>query len=284
MSTADPKPEKFKEWTKPGPIVSSANDAVSEGESLDAISGFYRLYQYEDGHRFSTDDVLVAWFASTYSPRADRVLDLGSGIGSVAQISAWRLPGAHFTTVEAQERSIALARKSIVRNGLSSRFEARLGDFRAIGVLKEGEKFDLITGSPPYWPTSDGILSENEQKVACRFEVRGGVEAYCETASKHLAPGGHFFLVFPRVQEERVIEGARKHGLHVLRSREVVLKEGEEPLLCLYQLGRVEDFPPKFLQKIGERGFVEPRLLIRKKDGHVSEEYSVIKLSIGFPP
>lgn len=63
-------------------------------------------------------------------------------------VAAWRLPGARFVTVEAQSESVALARKSAAYNGLSNRFEIRLGDFRERGVLAPGEKFDLIFGSP----------------------------------------------------------------------------------------------------------------------------------------
>jgi len=34
---------------------------VPDDESLDAISGHFRLFQLKRGHRFSTDDVLTAW-------------------------------------------------------------------------------------------------------------------------------------------------------------------------------------------------------------------------------
>jgi len=88
FSSAD---KKFKGWTKPGPVLDSVPE-LEDGETLDAISGTYRIYQYADGHRFSTDDILVAWFATTNAIRAERVLDLGSGIGSVAMTAAWRLP------------------------------------------------------------------------------------------------------------------------------------------------------------------------------------------------
>ena len=81
--------------------------------TLDALSGHFKIHQYKDGHRFSTDDVLVAWYGTSHCPRADRVLDLGSGIGTVALISAWRLPGARFVTIEAQDISIRLARESV---------------------------------------------------------------------------------------------------------------------------------------------------------------------------
>lgn len=285
MTTSD---RKFKGWTKPGPLLDSESELV-EGETLDAISGSYRIYQYADGHRFSTDDILVAWFATTHAVRAERVLDLGSGIGSVAMTAAWRLPCAKFTTVEAQERSIRLARKSVRYNRLEGRFDLRLGDFRDDGVLAPDEKFDLIMGSPPYFPMTDGVLSEHPQKVECRFEARGDVRDYCARAGRHLAPGGMFFLVFPKNQETRLIEGVERAGLVILRSRAVVFREGEAPLLSLYQLGALEDFPPKLFEKLKRAdgvnlGWEESPLTIRRKDGEVHPEYAVAKLAIGFPP
>ncbi len=281
-------PRKFKGWTKPGPLVESLPE-VEAGESLDALSGTYRIYQYVDGHRFSTDDILVAWYATNHSIRAERVLDLGSGIGSVAMTAAWRLPFAKFTTIEAQERSIRLARKSVRFNQLEDRFDLRLGDFRTPGILRDDEKFDLVMGSPPYFPLSDGVLSEHPQKVECRFEARGDVRDYCEIAGKHLAPGGFFFVVFPKNQEARLLEGAGRASLRILRSRAVIFKEGEAPLLSLYQLGAVSDFPEKLWPKLAsvharEIGWEEDALIIRSKNGEVSPEYSVAKLSIGFPP
>jgi tRNA1(Val) A37 N6-methylase TrmN6 len=284
---SDGSPKQFKGWTKPGPEINHSRE-LGEGETLDAISGDYRIYQYSDGHRFSTDDLLVASFATTHSVRAERVLDLGSGIGSVALMTAWRLPFARFTTVEAQERSIRLARKSVAYNSLDDRFDLRLGDFRAEGVLDSKEKFDLITGSPPYFPIGEGVLSDHPQKVECRFETRGDVRDYCQVAARHLAPGGMFFVVFPKNQEARVSEGADASGLLILRSRAVHFREGEAPLLGLYQMGLRRDFPEGLAKKLSREhrasGWEEPPLTIRLKNGEVHPEYSVVKLSLGFPP
>ncbi len=279
---------QFKGWTKPGPWIESQSELES-GETLDALSGTYRIYQYADGHRFSTDDLLVAWYATSHSIRAEKILDLGSGIGSVAMTAAWRLPNARFTTVEAQERSLRLARKSVRYNELSDRFDLRLGDFRDDSVFSSEERFDLITGSPPYFPLTDGVLSDHPQKVECRFEARGNVADYCARASRHLSPGGMFFLVFPKNQEERLVAGAEAAGLGLLRSRDVVFKEGEPPLLGLYQMGAAADFPPALFRKLeasskAKIGWAEPPLVIRLRNGEVSPEYSVAKLSIGFPP
>ncbi|MDP9361061.1 MAG: hypothetical protein M3P29_06370 [Acidobacteriota bacterium] len=68
-----------------------------------------------------------------------------SGIGSVALLAAWRLPGARFCTTEAQEMSVRLARKSIQYNGLESRFTVCAGDLRDAAILANEAPFDLVT-------------------------------------------------------------------------------------------------------------------------------------------
>src|ERR1017187_10502661 len=163
----------FKDWAKPGPVPPglAAGVTVKPHETLDAISGHFRLFQLRDGHRFSTDDILAAWYGTSWCPTARTALDLGSGLGTVGMICAWRLPGAKFVTVEAQGESVALARKSARYNGIENRCEIRAGDFRDPKILPAEKKFDLIIGSPPYFPPDAGVKSGHPQKLACRFEL-----------------------------------------------------------------------------------------------------------------
>ena len=274
----------FKGWAKPGnfPPGLESGVAVEPSETLDAISGHYRLFQLRNGHRFSTDDILTAWYGTSWCPTARTVLDLGSGIGTVGMICAWRLPGAKFVTVEAQSESVALAKKSARYNGIADRYEIREGDFRYAGILRADEKFDLITGSPPYFPQGAGIESEHPQKLACRFELRGTIADYCATAAKHLAPGGFFACVFPHepAQLARVVAGARAAGLVIVRKRPVVFREGDPALVGLFGLMRAEDLPEWFRGQT----WTEPDLIIRTRDGKIHPEYSAVKLAIGFPP
>jgi tRNA1(Val) A37 N6-methylase TrmN6 len=253
---------------------------VPEEESLDAISGHFRIFQLKRGHRFSTDDVLTAWYGTTWSPAAARLLDLGSGIGSVGMIAAWRLPGARVVTVEAQDESVTLARKSAAYNGLIDRYEIRHADFRSPAALDADERFDLVLGSPPYFPLGTGIEGEHPQKVACRFELRGDIREYCAVAAAHLAPGGLFACVFPEEQRGRVESAARDAALTIVRRRPVVFKEGEPPLVTLFAMVRAADLP----EAMRDRTWVEPGLVIRAADGSVHPEYAAVKLSIGFPP
>ena len=276
----------FKGWAKPGPNAPGATDpslAVEPGETLDAISGDFRIFQLAGGHRFSTDDVLTAFYGTSWCPCARRVLDLGSGIGSVGMIAAWRLVGAHVVTVEAQEESVRLARKSARYNGLEERYEIRRGDFRELGVIAESERFDLILGSPPYFPMDAGVHGDHPQKVACRFEARGTIADYAAVAARHLDWGGVFACVFPidpPEQKERVTTAGRAADLTLVRWRPVRLREGNPPLLGLFAFTRSVHLPDWFRGQTWE----EPALTIRTAGGEVHPEYRAVKLAFGFPP
>lgn len=274
----------FKGWAKPGSVPPGAagNVKPEPDETLDAISGHFRLFQLRDGHRFSTDDILTAWYGTSWCPSARTALDLGSGIGTVGMIAAWRLPGARLVTIEAQEHSVALAQKSARYNGLLDRYEIRHGDFRDPSLFRNDERFDLITGSPPYFPPGSGVESAHPQKLACRFELRGDIRDYCATAARHLAPGGVFACVFPEepTQLRRVTEGARGAELVIVRRRPVVFREGELPLISLFVMMRQGDLPERFRRQT----WVEPALVIRATDGSIHPEYAAVKLAIGFPP
>ncbi|MDP9193519.1 MAG: methyltransferase [Acidobacteriota bacterium] len=267
----------YRGWRRPGPIPPGGL-TPEEGETLDFICGHFRIFQFAKGHRYSTDDVLTAWYGTTHAPRVDRAADLGSGIGSVALIAAWRLPGATFCTVEAQEMSIRLARKTMEFNGLSSRFTLYHGDLRDESILANEAPFDLVTGSPPYFPPGTAMAAEHAQAVPARIEVRGSVAGYAKTAARILAPGGLFAFVFPTAQLDRALQALDEARLKLIRRRDIVFKEGDTPLITLFAASRAEDIPPTY------EAFVEPPLTIRTKHGGVDPEYSAIRMSFGFPP
>ena len=269
--------EFYRGWRRPGPIPPGGVEP-EENETLDVLCGWFRIFQYAKGHRYSTDDVLTAWYGTAHAPRVDRAADLGSGIGSVALISAWRLPGATFCTVEAQEISIRLARKSVRYNGLTSRFTLHHGDLRDPSILANEKPFDLVTGSPPYWPAGTASEAEHPQAVPARIEVRGSVSDYARAAARILAPGGLFAFVFPTSQGDRALDAIRDADLKLIRRRNIVFKEGEPPLITLFAASRAADIPPTYAP------FVEPPLTIRTRDGAVDPEYSAVRLSLGFPP
>lgn len=270
-------PNSYRGWRRPGPVP-PGGVAAEEGETLDFICGHYRIFQYAKGHRYSTDDVLTAWYGTAHAPRVDRAADLGSGIGSVALIAAWRLPGATFCTVEAQDISIRLARKTVRFNGLESRFTLYHGDLRDESILANEAPFDLVTGSPPYFPPGTATEADHKQAIPARIEVRGSVAGYAQAARRILAPGGVFAFVFPTLQTDRALAAVAEAGLKLVRRRDIIFKDGEPPLITLFAASRAEDLPGTY------EALVERPLTIRRKDGGVDAEYSAVRLSFGFPP
>lgn len=269
-------------WTRPGPVPPGGLEP-GPGETLDYLCGHWRLFQLARGHRFSTDDLLCAWYGTQWAPRAERVLDLGSGIGSVALAAAWRLPGARFVTVEAQEVSLRLARKSVSYDGAAGRFRLLLGDFREPEVLSGEAPFDLVLGSPPYFPRGTVTEPAHPQAVPARVELRGTVADYARAAGRHLAPGGLFAFVLDAGDGGRARDALAGAGLLLLRSRDVVFKEGERPRITLFSAAREADLPGALARAPGVP-HEEPRLVVRRRDGTTHPEYALVRLSMGFPP
>lgn len=267
----------YRGWTRPGPMPPAGVDP-EEGETLDYFAGNFRIFQLAAGHRYSTDDVVAAWYGTICAPRVERAADLGSGIGSLAMLAAWRLPAARFWTVEAQETSLRLARKSVVYNGLESRFTLRQGDLRDGSILADAAPFDLVLGSPPYFPRGTATEAAHSQATAARVELRGGVEDYAAAAARLLAPGAVFAFVFPANQRSRAHDALERAALTLVRTRDVVFKEGEPPMIALFAATPRSDLPATYTT------FVEPPLVIRTRDGSTPPEYAAIRLSFGFPP
>lgn len=88
--------------------------------------------------RWSLDDMTTAYVALQEAQahgNVQRALDIGCGIGSVLMMVAWGLPHVRATGIEAQERSVQLARRSIKYNGADDRVKVGTG---AKGVVEPG--------------------------------------------------------------------------------------------------------------------------------------------------
>jgi len=275
----------FKGWMRPGPAVPGGIEPGPH-ETLDGLCGHWKIFQYAKGHRFSVDDLLGAWYGTQWCSRADRICDLGSGIGTLALVAAWRCPGATVHTVEAQELSLALAKKSVAYNGIADRVTLHHGDLRDAAIhaalLKEGT-FDLVMGSPPYWAVTDRLAADHPQAIPARLEVRGSIADYAAAAAKLLAPGGVFACVFPNDQRDRARAAYRDADLLLLHEREVIFKEGEAYGLILLAGSRRADFPPDFEAK-AQLPEIEPPILIRRADNSVHPSIALARVGLGFPP
>jgi tRNA1Val (adenine37-N6)-methyltransferase len=205
----------------------------------DALTRDFRILQRAKGHRFSSDDLATAFVAWHARPAAKRVLDLGCGIGSVLLHLAWKMPDASFVGVEAQAMSFALLERNVERADVGARVRIRHGDLRDEGVIATlGRGFELVTGTPPYFPKGAASDAMDEQRAYARIEYRGGIEDYLLTASHVLADDGTVVVCGDARATERVARGAGNAKLHIHARRDVIPRAGERPLFAIWTLGR----------------------------------------------
>jgi tRNA1(Val) A37 N6-methylase TrmN6 len=236
------------------------------GETLDRLGGDWRVFQLERGHRYATDDVLVAWTGLQTRPDARRLLDLGSGVGSVGLLALLRMaPTARLTSVEVQEVSVGLMRKTVAFNGLEERVEIVHGDLRDAGLVDGAGRFDLVLANPPYLPPERAMASPNPQRAGARLELNGDVFDYCAAAARHLAPEGRFCFCHAAAdpRPEQAIEAS---GLALLARQDVIFRHGRPPMIALYTCS-------------GEGGARSdlPVIEVRTADGSRSEAYASVR-------
>ncbi|MFM7199965.1 MAG: tRNA1(Val) (adenine(37)-N6)-methyltransferase [Myxococcota bacterium] len=269
----------------PGPSPAGPGDREDlwpqPGEDLCYLSGNWRIFQRLEGHRWSVDDLVTAWVALECAQRLPPIryaLDLGCGIGSVLMMVAWGLPSACCVGIEAQGVSVGLARRSLAYNGIEERVAIRWGDLRDPQQLPEAGSFDLVTGTPPYFALEQGVISQKRQCGPCRFEFRGGIEAYCEAAARALAPQGRFVVCEDADQEARVELAATRAGLHLRGRLTVVPKEGRPPLFSVFTLAHAH------AQTLAhEQADIPKRLTVRDLHGQWTSTFLMLRQRMGMP-
>lgn len=205
--------------------------------TYDRLTRDVRVFQREKGHRFSSDDVATAYLAARAVPEAHRVLDLGCGLGSVLLTLAWSMPEAELVGIEAQAISFELLRRNVEGSGYAARVRIVHGDLRDPGAVAAlGANFDLITGTPPYFPPSSALDAEDEQRAYARIEYRGGVEAYVKTAVPLLATDGKMVLCGDARANERVRVAAAASNTSIRARCDVIAREGQPPLFSVWTL------------------------------------------------
>lgn len=233
----------------------------------DLLTRDLRIVQRKKGHRFSSDDIATAYAAVTEAPAAERVLDLGCGIGSVLLHLAWCLPAARLVGIEAQTISFEILKENLDRSGYRDRIEIQHGDLRALAVEPE---FDLVTGTPPYFPPETASAALDPQRAYARIEYRGGIEGYVAAGAKALTPEGVLVLCGDARAEQRLEAAAQEVGL-VVRTRTLIIAHAPKPpLFTVWALRR----------RPGPR--VERALVLRDAEGRPAEGAALLRRFSGF--
>lgn len=199
----------------------------SAGEPIAYLIGWREFY----GRRFSvTPDVLIPRpetellvdlvqdeFDRAATPR---VLDLGTGSGTLAITLALQLPGAQVIATDVSPSALAVARNNAGILGARVRFIE--SDWYA---ALDGQRFDLIVANPPYVAPRDPHLEQGD----LRFEPRdalvgngpagdGDLETIIRGAPAHLFPRGKVFVEHGWNQGAAVRMRMQEAGFKIVRT------------------------------------------------------------------
>ena len=174
---------------------------------MEQLHNGFTLEAGGDGFPLSTDSMVLAHFARL--PRHARVLDLGSGCGTLGLLLCANDPGCSVTGLEIDPAAHAVALQNIERNGLSSRMESICADLRSF----TGSGFPVCISNPPYF--SGGPASTRHPTA--RREDTCQPEELFEAAAKALRYGGDFFLVHKPERLAQLIGCGAKQGLQAKR-------------------------------------------------------------------
>ena len=185
-------------------------ETLFNGYTLDIAPGTFPL---------STDSMALADFVRL--PRQARVLDLGSGCGTIGMLLCARDSGCTVTGIELDETAHTMALKNANVNGLQDRLCSICGDLTDLSVHIAAGSFDVCVSNPPYFTA--GFLSRSTPQA--RHEQNCSLDSLMASAAFALKFGGDFYLVHKPERLAEIFASACSHKLEpkrlcLLRHRE----------------------------------------------------------------
>jgi release factor glutamine methyltransferase len=177
-------------------------------------------------------ETLIAAAVEHFSGRQGpaRILDLGTGPGTLLLAALDEWPDATGVGIDASDAALTYARRNADRLGMAKRADFRIGNW-AEGI---GERFDLILCNPPYVAagTETGPGVADYEPAEALFAGPEGLDDYRRLApeiGRLLASGGLAAIEIGFDQVETAAELFRQQGL----SPSVALDLGDRPRALL---------------------------------------------------
>ena len=211
--------------------------------------GVFRFKKFEvvnerSAMKVNTDGVLLG-AAMTISPSDRRLLDVGTGTGTIALMSAQRISSlteeyndiiidaVDIDKVSAEEAGANFA-KSPWKEMLHA-YNAALDEFS--DGLEADVRYDLIFSNPPYF--EDSLLAPDERRCNARHTSTGlSYRELLEFASERLTADGRMAIVLPAEQEAPLCRYSRMCGLHLFRIMRIKTVPRKAPSRIIAEFSR----------------------------------------------
>lgn len=249
--------------------------------------GVFRFKRFEvvnerSAMKVNTDGVLLG-AAMTIKPSDRRLLDIGTGTGTIALMAAQRfldfarndrgdarndsrdfvINAIDIDAISAEEAAINFSNSPWAEHLQAHR--ASLDEYAA--SLGEDETFDLIFSNPPYF--DDSLNAPEQRRNNARHTSTGlSYREILDFAAGSLSDHGRVAMVLPSDVEAPLCRHARMNGLHLFRILRIRTVERKQPSRIIAEFSRTRCESP------------EDEILTIQKEGRYSHEY--LALTHGF--
>ena len=162
-------------------------------ERIDYVNENITLVQNKNGLTFGTDAYLL--YAYLRKMSKGMAADFGAGTGIISLLAAAKGKFSQIYAFEIQESFASLIERNVSENGFSDKIKIVCTPVQNIESDLFG-RFDCVFSNPPYMKKGSGFLNANSEKYIARHEVCGGINDFCEAASRLLKYSGSFYVVW----------------------------------------------------------------------------------------
>ena len=226
---------------------------------MEILHNGYTLQIYDGCFPLSTDSIMLANF--TRLPKNARVLDLGSGCGTLGLMLCADRKDCRITGIELNATAHKCALENIAQNQLSDRMESIYGDLRKAKTLLSAGSFDVCVSNPPYFAGGPGSI----RHANARRTDTCPIQELFSAAEWALKFGGDFFLVHRPECLAQLIACGAKEKLEAKRLCLVRHKPADPVSLILIQF-----------RKGAKPGLVWEELSLFDENGSPTEAYKKI--------
>lgn len=223
---------------------------------MEQLHNGYTLVLSKGAFPLSTDSIALSGFVKP--GKNARVLDLGSGCGTLGVLLCAKDPVCHVTGIELDPEAHETALRNIAANALTDRLTSICVDLRTIPSLFKSGSFDICISNPPYFTAGP----KSKTVPLARREDTCSLDQLLSSAAWALKYGGDCYLVHRPERLGEICAVASKYKLEAKRLCLLRHRMNDPVSLILVQL-----------RKGGKPGLIWEEECLHNPDGSPTDYY-----------
>lgn len=168
-----------------------------------------KLKQFATGYRVAIDPVFLAAFVEKPSQKtAQKILDVGCGVGAVSLCLAHRFPKIVVEGIDLQSELVELAKQNVEDNGFQGRLDFQTADLFAFSKTTP-HQYNIVISNPPFYEAKASNASPHKTKALAHHSDYP-LQNWFEACFRLLKSKGVLYTISPFADFPEVISSLPK--------------------------------------------------------------------------